>query len=142
LRGARLSTLLRGVELTVLVFDAQECGVLSAHTARLRALSEEFIPRGVQFWAVERERGGERLFWMPRVRDPRGDLARATGAAYAGETLVLTQDARIRYRGGIDSNGLHLTEDARPYLREALEDLLAGRPLRFPETKTLGCALP
>jgi hypothetical protein len=55
--------------------------------------------------------------------------------------VVLDGEGRVRYRGGIDSDRTHLHEDATPFLRLALDDLLAGRPPRVAEGKTLGCSL-
>jgi hypothetical protein len=36
---------------------------------------------------------------------------------------------------------MHLHDDAQQFVRSALDDLLAGRSVRVPEGKTLGCAL-
>ncbi len=41
----------------------------------------------------------------------------------------------------IDSDRTHLQDDAKPYLRRALEDVTAGRAVREAETKAMGCAL-
>jgi hypothetical protein len=55
--------------------------------------------------------------------------------------VVLDREGHVLYRGGIDSDKQRLHSDATPFLRNALDDLLAGRaPLR-PEGKTLGCVL-
>jgi hypothetical protein len=68
-------------------------------------------------------------------------LANALGAEYATYTVVVDREGVVLYRGGIDSDKTHLHDDATPYLRDALDDLLAGRPPRRAEAKTLGCAL-
>jgi hypothetical protein len=73
--------------------------------------------------------------------DEKGSLAKAYGAAYAGHTVVLDRAGTVVYRGGIDSDRVHLTDDATPYLRNALDDLVAGRPPRVAGAKVLGCAL-
>jgi hypothetical protein len=54
---------------------------------------------------------------------------------------VLDEHARVHYRGGIDSDRTHLHEGAKPYLRDALEDLAAHREPRVAETEALGCTL-
>ena len=68
-------------------------------------------------------------------------IATAVGAESATYTVVVDRVGTIRYRGGIDSDRTHLTPDATPYLADALEDLLAGRAPRVPESRALGCAL-
>jgi hypothetical protein len=55
--------------------------------------------------------------------------------------LLVDTSGRVMYRGGIDSDRSHLRDDATPYLQNAIEDALAGRSLRNPEAKTLGCSL-
>jgi hypothetical protein len=47
----------------------------------------------------------------------------------------------VHYRGGIDSDRIHLHDDRTPYLEQALDDLLAHREPRVAEGKSLGCAL-
>jgi hypothetical protein len=73
--------------------------------------------------------------------DPEGRAARARKADYATYSLLLDRTGRVLYRGGIDSDRTHLRDDAIPYLRDAIDDAVAKRPLRLPEAKTLGCSL-
>jgi hypothetical protein len=136
---------------TVLVFFSPTCHCLAEHEARLRALYEAYHPRGVQFFMVDSEVRGSpdrdeaearrRGYPFPIVRDNGATLATELGAEYATYSVVLDADGHIRYDGGIDSDKNHLHDDATPYLQDALDDLLAGRPPRRPEAKTLGCAL-
>jgi hypothetical protein len=137
--------------LTVVFFFSNHCPCQSAHDTRLRALHATYHPRGVDFVAVDSEHGatierdrGEaetRGYPFPILLDPGGALAQTVGAEYATEALVLDRSGTVRYHGGIDSDRTHLQDDASPYLRDALDDLLAGRPPRRAESKALGCAL-
>jgi hypothetical protein len=137
--------------LTVLVFFSPACHCLDQHDARIRALAEAYRPRGVQLVMVDSEVRGStaadleqaraRGYAFPIARDPGGRLAKALDAQYATYSVVVDAKGEIRYRGGWDSDKTHLRDDATPYVREALDDLLAGRPPRVAETKTLGCAL-
>ncbi len=137
--------------LTVLVFLAADCPCLHAHLARLRDLSAIYAPKGVQFLAVDSEVGAtparaaaaksELELPFPVVVDARARLANALGAEYATFTVVLDREARVRYRGGIDSDKRKLHDGATPYVKDALDDLLAGKAPRRPEGKALGCVL-
>ncbi len=125
--------------------------MLALHDQRLRKVAEDYGRRGVRFLGVDSEVGAtlerdraeveRRRYPFPIVFDRGGELARTLGAEFAGYTLVLDRDGTIRYRGGIDSDRVRLRDDATPYLRDALDDLLAGRTPRLPESKPLGCAL-
>jgi hypothetical protein len=136
--------------LTVLIFYAERCPCFRAHEERIRELSRAYAPRGVDFLLVDSEVDAtmdravaavqERK--LPRMAlDPGGRIASALGAEYATYSVVLDASGRVRYRGGIDSDKNRLTDRPREYLREALEDILAGREPRRSEAKSLGCAL-
>ncbi len=138
-------------KVTVLEFFSAHCPCQAQHDGRLRELYARYAPRGAAFRAVSSEesidRAGEaaeaaaRRYPFPLVHDEGGQLARTLGADYATYTVVVDPRGRVLYRGGIDSDKRDLHEDARTYLANALDDALAGRPVRVPEAKTLGCAL-
>jgi peroxiredoxin len=141
----------QGAALTVLVFFSAHCDCQAAHDARLAELERKYRGLGVAFFAVDSEVGAalgrdaqeaqRRAYPYPILIDPRAELARALGAEYATYTVVLDARGRVRYRGGIDSDLAHLRTDAVLYLRDALDDLLAGRAPRRAYGEALGCAL-
>jgi peroxiredoxin len=136
---------------TVVVFFSASCPVQVAHDERLRALYDRYHARGVQFLAVDSEVGatperdaGEaksRGYAFPIWIDRGAAFADAMHAEYATFTVVVDRDGRVRYAGGIDSDRAKLHDDARVYVADALDDLLAGREPRQASGKTLGCAL-
>jgi peroxiredoxin len=137
--------------LLVLVFFADHCPCQAAHDARLRELYASYHPRGVDIFAVDSEVGAtperdaseaaKRAYPFPILVDHGGALARRVGAEYATEAFVIDRTGAVRYHGGIDSDKRTLHDEATPFLRDALDDLLAERPLRRTESKALGCAL-
>jgi hypothetical protein len=136
---------------TVLIFFSADCHVLEVHDERIARLAGQFANKGVRFFAVDPEpkataaRDGtearRRGYPFPILLDEGAAVARAFGADFAGLAIVLDRKGRVVYRGGIDSDMTHLTDDASPYLDHALADLLSGRPPRDNATKVMGCAL-
>jgi hypothetical protein len=136
---------------TVVVFFSEDCHVLRAHDERLRRLATDYGGRGVRFLALDPEVGStasrdddeamRRGYPFPIRVDPGARFAKAAGADFAGYAIVVDRTGAVVYRGGIDSDRVHLTDDATPYLRNALADLLGGRAPRVAETKVMGCAL-
>jgi peroxiredoxin len=136
---------------SVLIFFSAGCHVLEAHDERIAHLYAEFAPRGVRFLAIDpetnatlsrdRDEARRRGYRFPILLDQGATLARAFGADFAGLAIVLDRSAHVVYRGGIDSDRAHLTDDAAPYLQHALADLLEGKPPRDNGTKVMGCAL-
>ncbi len=137
--------------LTVVIFFSRSCHCLDQHEARIRALYDEYHPRGVQVVMVDPEvratpegdaaEAARRGYPFPILIDPGAKLADALGAEYATYSVIVDAQGHVRYRGGFDSDKTHLRASATPYVRDALDDLLAGRSPRVAEAKTLGCAL-
>lgn len=144
-----LTDLTRRAPWTVVMFVSSTCPCMASHRDPLEDLAAAYAPRGVQFLAVESDvtitpqglAAEAREYSMPLLRDEGARLANAFGAESATYTVVVDREGHIRYRGGFDSDRVTRHPDATPYVRDALEDLLAGRPPRRPETNALGCML-
>ena len=138
-------------QFTVLIFVSAECQSLAAHTFRLSQLAAQYAPRGIQFLAVDSEIGTSpsvaaaeaRAYRLPfpLFIDSGAQLANSFAASYATYTVVVDRKSNVHYRGGLDSDLVDLHDNAKLYVRDALDDLLAGREPRLQQTKTLGCIL-
>jgi hypothetical protein len=136
---------------TVYVFFSEHCPCMRAHDARLVALANDYASRNVRFFAIdsevgatiasEKDRALARNYPFPILVDEGARAARALGAEYSTYSVVVDERGDVVYRGGLDSDHTHLTNDAAPYLRDALDDVIAGRTVRHPQTEALGCAL-
>lgn len=140
-----------GARLTVIEFFAARCPCQAKHDARLIALAKRYGERGVSFFAIDSEldaslsrdraEAARRGYPYPILLDPEGTAARAMKADYATYSLLIDHNGKVLFRGGIDSDRNHLTDDATPYLARALEQALAEQAISLPEAKTLGCSL-
>ena len=137
-------------KLTVVVFYAEHCPCFRVHEERLREIARVYAPQGVRMIFVdsevsasqERDARAATERGLPAIAiDPGAKLADALGAEYATYTVVFDAQGRVRYRGGIDADKERLHDDTTKYLRDALDDLVAGREPRLTEGKALGCAL-
>jgi peroxiredoxin len=141
----------QGARLTVIVFFSAHCPCQAAHDPRLLALHARYSARGVKFVAIDAEvtaasdvdarEAKARNYPFPILSDPDGRLADELGAEMATFTVVIDEHGRVLYRGGIDSDRSHLTDDATPWLDDALEALLDGKAPKVASSKALGCAL-
>lgn len=138
-------------ELTVVEFFSRHCPCQAKHDERMRGLATTYAERNVTFLAIDSEVGASasrarqeaegRGYPFPILVDANGSIARQVGATYATYTVVVDRQGRIIYAGGIDSDKNHLTDDATWFLRDAIDDALAGKAIRRPTGKTLGCSL-
>ena len=137
--------------LTVFVFYSRSCPCLRVHEARLHELADDYRARGVSVLLVDAEVGADpatdalearrRGYRLPLLTDRDARLAKAVDAVFATHAVVVDASGNVRYSGGLDSDKNHLHPDARPYLRDALDDLLAGHAPRAQRPEPLGCAL-
>ena len=143
---------------TVVFFTCNHCPYALAWHERLMRAGEEYTEEGIRFIAinpndaerypldsyeamrqrVETEGGGWEV--IPYLRDETQEVAAAWGARATPDVFVLNRDGRVVYRGAPDADHSDEAQDAR-WLREALEDILSGRPVARPETEPVGCSI-
>ncbi len=143
-----------GAKATALVFVTSECPLARRYLGRLDELERALRARGVAFAIVAVGPQDDPLrvadlqvgagLACPAVVDPGAAAARALGVGRTPEVVVLDGARRLRYRGRIDDQ--HRLGGSRPAptredLREALEDVLAGREVRVPTTPVDGCLI-
>jgi len=141
--------------LMVIVFTGNGCPTAKSCEDRFIATQEAYRPRGAQVVAINSNnphlsqpdthpamvrRAAEKLFNFPVLKDEGGTVARAYGAVCTPQVFVLDQDRRLRYRGRWDDARV-LARVKRHDLQQALDDLLAGRPVAVPETEAFGCSI-
>ncbi len=85
--------------------------------------------------------GGQQAAYL---LDPEGAAGRAFGAKTTPHLYVIDGEGVLRYAGAIDSNPSADPDDiagANQYVRAALADLAAGRPVAVANTQPYGCAV-
>jgi peroxiredoxin len=76
--------------------------------------------------------------------DPSGAMGRAYGARNTPHMYIINGEGRLVYQGAIDdrpSARASSLEGANNYVRAALADIAAGRPVQVAETTPYGCAV-
>lgn len=76
--------------------------------------------------------------------DPSGAMGRAYGARNTPQMFVIGGDGRVLYQGAIDDRPSARPETlagATNYVRAALADIAAGRPVAVAETTPYGCSV-
>ncbi len=76
--------------------------------------------------------------------DPLSKIARAYGATVTPHMYIVAASGMLVYKGGIDSIPSSSTSDipkAKQYVRLALDQVLAGKPVAEASTRPYGCSL-
>ena len=73
--------------------------------------------------------------------DESQDVARAFSAERTPEVFLFNKDRQLVYQGAFDDNTKEPWEVTQKYLENALEELLAGKPVTVAETQAMGCTV-
>ena len=76
--------------------------------------------------------------------DVDGKMGRLYGATTTPHMFVIDKDGKVAYMGAIDdkpSTAKETVKTARPYVREALDAVLAGQPVKSASTRPYGCSV-
>jgi peroxiredoxin len=136
---------------TVVMFISTRCPVSNAYDERMEALEKDYGAKGVRFIGVNSNfnepvaeivsHAREHGFTFPIVKDERSRTADAYGAEHTPEIFVVDRDGVVRYHGRIDENRDDPSAVRAPDLRNALDAMLAGRPVPTAATKAFGCSI-
>ena len=140
---------------TIVVFTCNHCPYALAWHARLQQVARDYRERGVRMLQINSNdatrhrrdspvemgaRVGRGEFAGPYLRDETQEVARAWGATVTPDVFVLDREGAVAYHGAPDAD--HADEAlAAGWLRDALDDVLARRPVRRAQTRPIGCTV-
>ncbi len=140
----------------LVVFWCNHCPYVQAWEGRMIDIGRAYAPKGVQVVLInpnddraypddrfERmvERAKEKGYPFPYLRDETQTVAQAYGALVTPHPMLFGPDRRLLFQGRIDNDHRDPQRVTLHYLRSALDDALAGRPIRPTELPVLGCSV-
>jgi peroxiredoxin len=138
----------------VVVFIGVECPIANLYLTTLAAMHHHYAPKGVQFLAVNSNsqdtlaevvtHAKEHKVPFPVFKDVDYHAADSVGATRTPEAFLLDSRHIIRYRGRIDDQYGFTYRRASPSsteLKDAIEELLAGKAITITESKVQGCVI-
>ena len=75
------------------------------------------------------------------VVDKNNEIADAFGANRTPENFLFNKDLKLVYHGAIDDNPTDAANVGRQHLKEAMNDLLAGKDVSVKESRSMGCVI-
>jgi len=140
----------------VLIFVLPDCPICNAYIPELNRLHDEYAPRGAPVLLISeeteatpekaRDHVNEYKIQCPAVLDPQHTWAKRAEAKIAPEAAVFSASGELLYRGRIDDQyvalGKRRTVVTSHDLRDALEAILAGKPVPQPRSEAVGCPIP
>jgi len=148
----------------VLAFTCNHCPTAQLYEGRIKQLAEDYRDRGVGLVAIEpnnpgavrldemgytdvgdsfedmKVRAAYRQFNFPYLYDGETQkVARAYGPTATPHLFILDAERKLRYEGRVDNNPREPLVKMRD-ARNALDALLAGKPVPVAKTPSVGCS--
>jgi len=135
----------------VVMFIATKCPYSNAYNARMRDMAAAYEKRGILFVGINSNKSEpldeataharEHRHTFPIMKDPSNKVADLYNARKTPEVYVVDPEGKLRYHGRIDENYEDPSKVTSPDLKNALDAVLAGRPVERAETKAFGCTI-
>jgi thiol-disulfide isomerase/thioredoxin/mono/diheme cytochrome c family protein len=140
----------------VFVFTMPDCPVTNSYIPELNRIAAEYGEKGVVFYAVHsdptqpvevvRKHIEDYSISFPVLLDPELRVSRTLGAKTTPEVAVVDARGNLLYLGRIDNRvedfGRKRAEATQHDLRNALDEIVAGKPVSLAKTSAVGCAIP
>jgi peroxiredoxin len=85
--------------------------------------------------------GKQHGFTFPLMKDPGNKVADLYNASHTPEVFVVDGAGKLRYHGRIDENYEDPARVTSPDLKNALDAMIANKPIVRAETKAFGCSI-
>ena len=141
---------LTGKNGAVIIFVATKCPVSNAYNDRMEKLAQDYKARGINVIGINsnntepaaevKSHAGEKHLTFAILKDDGNKIADRLGATRTPEAYVINAGGKLVYHGRIDNsqNTANITAND---LREALDELLAGKPVSKTGGAAFGCTI-
>jgi peroxiredoxin len=146
----------------VLEWFNPECPFVKKHygSDNMQKLQDEYTSKGVVWLTIDSNAPGTEGNITPEqaqkitaswkthqtalLLDSDGNAGRAYGAKNTPDMVIINPEGKIAYEGAIDSKATPNPADiptSTNYVKAALDESMAGKPVTKPQTKPYGCSV-
>lgn len=143
----------------IVVFDCNTCPVSKAYNERIQELNKKYASKGYPLIAINPNSpevaSGESFedmvkyakkkgYQFPYLYDESQQTIRTFGPTNTPHVFVLNKEGgalKVAYIGAIDDNSRDDDDVTKRYVEDAVESLLAGKPVSVSKTKAVGCGV-
>ena len=141
-----------------IMFTCNHCPFAKLYSKRMNNLNKKYEALGVPLLAInsmdtllyEEETFDEMKlkaqnshFNFPYLFDETQTVGKQFNAEHTPQVFVIWKENNkwiVKYSGAFDDNGEH-PEKAKPFVANAIDDLLKNEPVKTPETPSFGCRI-
>jgi len=140
----------------IVIFSCNHCPYVQANEDRIKQIQKDYKDKGVEVIAINsnddkgypedsfdnmKKRAAEKKFNFLYLRDDDQSVARSYDATHTPEIFLFDNERKLAFHGKIDDNWQEPNKVQNHYLKNALDELLAGQEISVPETFTIGCTI-
>jgi len=143
----------------IVIFDCNTCPYSKIYNDRIVALNKKYASQGFPVIAINANdaqmspgdsfdemvaQARRKGYDFPYLVDDTQAVGKAFGASNTPHVFVLKKVGdkfTVAYIGAIDNNTRDASAATRKYVEEAVDALLAGKPVQTEKTKALGCGI-
>lgn len=141
---------LKGKNGAVLIFISVQCPVSNAYNDRMERLAQDYKAKGINVIGINsnntepaaevKSHAGEKHLTFTILKDDGNKIADRLGATKTPEVYVLAANSKLVYHGRVDNS--QKTEGITSNdLRDALDEMLAGKPISKTGGAAFGCTI-
>ena len=149
--GAELALkALKGKNGTVLIFISVQCPVSNGYNERMEKLAQDYKAKGINVIGINsnatedadavKNHASEKHLTFAILKDAGNKVADKLGANRTPEAYLLDANNKLVYHGRIDNSQDPAKIESND-LRNAMDSLLAGKPIEKSEAKAFGCTI-
>ncbi len=147
---------IKGKAGTLVIFSCNHCPFVKAWQDRMVQIANDAVKKDIGAVFVNandptvftddslenmKTLAADKGYAFPYVMDDTSAVARAFGASHTPEAFLFDAAGKLVYHGTIDDSTYDATKAKKHYLSDAVNALVAGKPVAAPETKAVGCGI-
>lgn len=143
----------------IVIFDCNTCPYSKKYNDRIIALNKKYVSKGFPVLAIQPndpevspgdsfdemvKHAKDHNYDFPYLFDDGQAVTKAFGATNTPHTFILKKEGntfKVVYIGAIDDNAKDESAVTKKYVEEAVDAVLAGKPVATGKTKALGCTI-
>lgn len=145
----------RGEKGTLVVFTCNRCPVVLSWQKEMVAIGNAYKDKGIGVIFINSnnpEAAGDTFegmqelakkegYGFPYVVDATSGVAKSFGAGKTPDVFLFDAAGKLAYKGAVGEGGQKPKAGGEAWLKNALEAVLAGKPVAMAETKAVGCTI-